>query len=83
MVLGGLNQKQTSIAHVTGVGMRLPDQLLKSVVYLCVPSGESAPNDWLNAATAFWVSVPSEVHKGRSYVYLATAGHALRAARNG
>lgn len=52
--------------------MRVPDDIVKCVGFLCVNSGE-----WLYGGTGFFVSVKSELHADALYGYFVTAKHCV------
>lgn len=72
--LGGT--ERWSVGPPKGWGMRVPDEALKSVVFLV--RGADPPSA---AGTAFLVSVDSERIATRAYTYLVTAKHVLTKAR--
>src|SRR5438067_650180 len=53
--------------------MRLPDDLLQCVCFLCIKRGAG----FEFAGTAFFVGHPSDTHPEVSYVYLVTAKHCV------
>ena len=61
--------------------MRLPDQILKCVCFLCVKDIGSEGETMTYGGTGFFVSVPSESIPGRNYVYLVTAKHNVEKAK--
>lgn len=63
--------------------MRVPSVITKCIVYLCVPAKGGTTEEWVNGATAFFVSVPSATNKDLVHVYLVTARHALKAVKEG
>ena len=64
-------------------GMRIPDEILKSVCFLCVPKGNSTDaSSFHYGGTAFFVSVPYEIDKSAHHVYLVTAKHNVEKASN-
>ncbi len=59
--------------------MRIPDDILRSVCFLCTIDRHNVPR---YGATAFFVNVPSEVGpEGGRHVYLVTAQHCIEAAK--
>ncbi len=53
--------------------MRIPDDFLKSVCFLCVQD----KGKWKFGGTAFFVAVPVEGDPTHSYIYLVTAKHCI------
>ena len=63
--------------------MRIPDEILKSVCFLCVPKGKSTDAlSFQYGGTAFFVSVPYGSDKRAHHVYLVTAKHNVEKASN-
>lgn len=61
--------------------MRLPDEILKSVCFLCVHTGKSEFS-FQYGGTAFFISIPSETNQNTHHVYLVTAKHNVDRASN-
>lgn len=61
--------------------MRVPDEILKSVVFLCTKSTTEGQERFDYRGTGFWVSVPSQAHQGVLSPYLITAKHNIEKAQ--
>ena len=57
--------------------MRVPDEVLKAVGFLCVPHGQ----DYAYRGTGFLVGVPSRAHSDISWVHFVTARHCVEIPR--
>src|SRR3954468_14499939 len=62
--------------------MRIPDQLLECVAFLCVQVGEEAAPRFQYKGTGFFVAVTNEDRPDRHHVYFVTARHCLTLARH-
>jgi len=58
--------------------MRVPDNVLKSVAFLCVPDGEGG---YAYRGTGFLVGVPSKTRPGRAWAHFVTARHCVEGPR--
>ena len=59
--------------------MRVPDEVLECVCFLCVK--DQNKNTYQYGGTGFFISVPSEKHSGKVYVYIVTAKHCIEKAK--
>jgi len=59
--------------------MRVPDEITKCVVFLCLRKEENGQIDHPYKGTGFWVGVPSETGPGH-HLYLVTAKHVVTGA---
>lgn len=61
--------------------MRVPDEILKSVFYLCIKQTRSGLEQFHYGGTGFWVSIKSQTHDDILYSYLITAKHNVEKAQ--
>lgn len=62
--------------------MRVPDEILQCVCFICSAYSENAWRVARYGGTGFFVSVPSQSHDGTHYIYLLTARHCVEKARS-
>ncbi len=61
--------------------MRVPDNIIECVCFLCIKKVDNDREYYTVGGTAFFVSIPSETHPDIGYVYLVTARHCADAAK--
>ncbi len=63
-----------------GSVVRVPDNIIECVCFLCIKKVDNDREYYTVGGTAFFVSIPSETHPDIGYVYLVTARHCADAA---
>ena len=57
--------------------MRVPEQMLKCVCFLCVQRTSTQGASWRYGGTGFFVAVPCETRPPRALIYVVTARHCI------
>jgi len=73
--------KQWSFGRPRGSDMRVPDNAIESVAFVCIKGIDNGVEHYTIGGTAFFVSIPSETDPDIGYVYLVTARHCIDAAK--
>lgn len=76
--LGGV--PRLSIGPPRDAAMRVPDEVLKSVAFLCIRTIEDGVEKYRYCGTGFFVAVPSIVNPERNFIYFVTARHNVQKA---
>jgi len=77
--LGGI--ERWSIGLPEDAKMRIPDEILQAVCFLCIKDTRQSPSVVRYGGTGFFVSIPSETNPDAQYSYLITARHCVERAK--
>jgi len=77
--LGGV--ERWSIGLAEDAKMRIPDEILQSVCFLCVEDKRQGQSILRYGGTGFFVSIPSETNPNIGHIYLITARHCVERAK--